>query len=90
MDLVFEAELSTKERNSLKESQFGIPEDRKYPLTDAAHVRSAISYFSKAPRGKKRDLARRIYEAAKKYGVEIGPDTEVAQYLNGGPVKTRK
>ena len=52
MDLVFESELSTKERNSLKESQFGIPEERKYPLTDATHVRSAISYFSKAPKRK--------------------------------------
>lgn len=86
---IFEAELTTKERKELKESQFGIPEDRKYPLTDANHVRSAISYFSKAPVGKKRALAKRIYEAAKKYGVTISPDSEVAQYLNG-PIKTRK
>lgn len=81
MNTTMEAELSTKERNKLDDSQFGIPEDRKYPLTDANHVRSAISYFGKAPQGKKRSLAKRIKEAAKKYGVEINPDSEVAKYL---------
>lgn len=78
---IMEAELSTKEINKLKDSQFGIPELRKYPLTDAAHVRSAISYFHKAPPGKKRALAARIKKAANKYGVEIDPSSEVAQYL---------
>lgn len=48
-----EAELSSKERNELDDSVFGLPEDRKYPLTDAAHVKSAISYFHKCPESKK-------------------------------------
>lgn len=81
MSKMMEAELSSKERNALDNSQFGIPEDRKYPLTDANHVRSAISYFSKAPNGKKRALAKRIKIAAAKFGVEINPDSDVAKYL---------
>ena len=75
-----EAELSTKERNELDDSQFGLPEDRKYPLTDAAHVKSAISYFHKCPEGKKKRLAARIRRAAKKFDVAIGEDVEVNKY----------
>lgn len=77
---LMEAELSTKERNELDDSQFGLPEDRKYPLTDAAHVKSAISYFHKCPGGKKKKLAARIRRAAKKYNVTIGEDAEVNKY----------
>ena len=77
---LMEAELSTKERNELDDFQFGLPEDRKYPLTDAAHVKSAISYFHKCPEGKKKKLAARIRRAAKKYNVTIGEDAEVNKY----------
>lgn len=77
---LMEAELSTKERNELDDSQFGLPEDRKYPLTDAAHVKSAISYFHKCPEGKKKRLAARIRRAAKKFDVAIGEDAEVNKY----------
>lgn len=77
---LMEAELSTKERNELDDSQFGLPEDRKYPLTDAAHVKSAISYFHKCPEGKKKRLAARIRRAAKKFDVAIGEDVEVNKY----------
>lgn len=81
MDGIYETELTTEERKKLKGSQFGIPEERKYPLHDAAHVRSAISYFGKAPNGKKKALAKRIQIAAKKFGIEINPDSEIAKYL---------
>lgn len=77
---LMEAELSTKERNELDDSQFGLPEDRKYPLTDATHVKSAISYFHKCPEGKKKRLAARIRRAAKKFDVTIGEDAEVNKY----------
>jgi hypothetical protein len=35
------ADLSTKKRNSLSKSQFGLPEERKYPMPDKAHARNA-------------------------------------------------
>ncbi len=35
------AELSEKKRDSLKKSQFGLPEERKYPMPDKAHARNA-------------------------------------------------
>ena len=77
-----ESNLSSKERNELKDSQFGLPEDRKYPLNDADHVRSAIKLFGHCEESKKTQLAKRINAAAKKYGVEIKKDSAVAEYLN--------
>ena len=78
--IIMEAELSAEERNNLKASQFGLPEERKFPLTDAKHVRSAISYFHTCPENKKAQLAKRIKSAAKKFGVEISPNSPITKY----------
>jgi hypothetical protein len=34
-------ELDEKHRDRLKESAFGLPEERKYPMPDKAHARNA-------------------------------------------------
>lgn len=78
--IIMEAELSAEERNNLKASQFGLSEERKFPLTDAKHVRSAISYFHTCPEDKKAQLAKRIKSAAKKFGVEINPNSPITKY----------
>jgi hypothetical protein len=35
------AELSTKKRNSEPKSEFGLPDERKYPMPDKSHARNA-------------------------------------------------
>ena len=35
------AELTEKTRDSLKESQFGLPDEKKYPMPDKSHARNA-------------------------------------------------
>jgi hypothetical protein len=35
------AELTEKKRDSLKPSQFGLPEEKKYPMPDKSHARNA-------------------------------------------------
>jgi hypothetical protein len=35
------ATLNEKKRDSLKESTFGLPEERKYPMPDKSHARNA-------------------------------------------------
>jgi hypothetical protein len=35
------AELTEKKRDSLKKSQFGLPEEKKYPMPDKSHARNA-------------------------------------------------
>ena len=35
------AELSTKKRNAEPKSDFGLPDERKYPMPDKSHARNA-------------------------------------------------
>jgi hypothetical protein len=35
------AKLSEKKRDSMNESKFGLPEQRKYPMPDESHARNA-------------------------------------------------
>jgi hypothetical protein len=35
------AQMTEKKRDSLKRSQFGLPEERKYPMPDKAHAANA-------------------------------------------------
>lgn len=67
--------LNAEERRELKDSDFGIPETREFPIPDAAHVRAAEAYFRYAPDDKKQELARRILSKAKKFGVEVKSGT---------------
>lgn len=48
------AELSTKKRNSEPKSEFGLPEERKYPMPDKSHARNAKARASQQK--KKGDL----------------------------------
>lgn len=63
--------LTTEERNKLKDSDFGIPELREFPLIDREHVRSAEAYFHNAPIDRKHLLAQRILVRAAELGIEV-------------------
>lgn len=58
--------LSAEERRELKDSDFGIPETREFPMPDAAHVRAAED--------KKKELAHRILLKTKRFGVNVESD----------------
>jgi hypothetical protein len=75
--IINEAELTAKKRKRLDDNSFGLPDERKFPLNDAAHVKSAIAYFRYCPAAKKKALAKRILAAAKKFGVKIDEDSKV-------------
>ena len=79
-------EMTKKERDSIPDSQFGLEEERKYPLNSAEHVRSAIKLFGHCPENRKHHLAKRIMAAAKKHGVEVKENTEVYKYANNKAV----
>lgn len=68
-------------RSDLPDSEFGIPEDRKFPLDTAEHVHSAIKLFGHAEESKRKSLAKRIASKAKSYGIEIPESTQVYKYL---------
>ena len=65
----------------LKASQYGIPEDKKFPLETRQHVKSAIKLFGHAEESKKKELAKRIARAAKKYDISIPETTQCYKYL---------
>jgi hypothetical protein len=65
--------LSSKQRKSLPDSDFGLITDsgeRKYPMHDKRHVILAIRMFKHCPPGKEKELAAKIGEAQnKKYSL---------------------
>jgi hypothetical protein len=71
-----EARLTAAEKNALKDSDFGLPSERKWPLHDESHVRSAIQNFHWCPKEKQRELAKNILKAMRKFGMK---DLEVSQ-----------
>ena len=81
-----EAKLTSKQRNKLDDTQFGIPSLRKYPLTDKKHVLQAVRFFNKAPEEHKPELARNIVKRAKELNMDWEKWDVLKPYLNK-PVK---
>lgn len=82
-DYLGEAAMKAATRNKLPDDQFGLPEDRKYPLNDAKHVRLAVKMFGHCEEGKRKKLAGNILKAAEKHGVSIkvGKNNPMAEYV---------
>jgi hypothetical protein len=78
-------ELSTKQRDKLRDSQFAyIDSDggEHLPINDAAHVRNAMARFNQTEfesRTAKEAARRKILAAARRYDIEIDEDSNVAQ-----------
>jgi hypothetical protein len=83
--------LSTAEENDLSQTHFAFPEQRKEPLTDAAHVRNAIARFDQVEGVSDADRDRawkRIMAAADKYDIEVSA-TDWRELFEGGKAKKR-
>jgi hypothetical protein len=66
--------MSAAEKDNLRDSAFAFPDERKEPLTDAAHVRNAVARFTQVTgvSDAERDRAwSRIVAAAERHGVEL-------------------
>ena len=74
-----EAKLSAADRAKIKDSDYGIPSKRKYPMPDESHVRSAIQMFNHVDEA---ELAKNIKKKIKKYGmsVDVGKDNRFSKY----------
>jgi hypothetical protein len=61
-------------RSALPSTAFAFPQERKEPLTDAAHVRSAIARFAQVDgvtQSERAQALANIEAAAKYYGVAL-------------------
>ena len=75
MEKIRNDKLSAAERRKLRASDFGLPDQREFPMPDAAHVRAAEAYFRYASEANKPLLAHRILLKAKKFGVDVESET---------------
>jgi hypothetical protein len=67
-------ELNTEAREELPESVYAFPKQRKEPLTDADHVKNALSRFDQVEgvSDSDRDLAfANILKAARHFGINV-------------------
>lgn len=88
-----EANLTAAERRALKDSDFGLPETRQWPLNDENHVRSAITNFHWCPQEKQKELAKNILKAMRKFGmkdIQISEGNPFAKYCPDAIVVPRK
>jgi hypothetical protein len=71
-------ELDTSDRNRLPDSVYAFPGKRKEPLTDAAHVRNAVSRFDQVQDvtdAEREEAFANIKKAAEHYGVEVSENS---------------
>ena len=64
---LLEEKLSTEDRKRMHDGTFGLPDERKFPLNDEKHVMSAIGYFHTCPPAKRKELAKNINAAIRKF-----------------------
>lgn len=76
------SEMTASERNKLKDSQFGLPKTREYPIHDEKHVRSAIRFFNYVSKADEKELADNINKAIKKFGmnIKVGDNNRFKKY----------
>ena len=76
-----EAKLTTTKRDKLKDSEFGIPEKRTFPLNDKNHVEAAARMFPHADASDKEDLAKRILRKAHEFGMDTSGWDSINKYV---------
>ena len=76
-----EAKLTTTKRDKLKDSEFGIPEKRTFPLNDKNHVEAAVRMFPHADASDKEALAKRILRKAHEFGMDTSGWDSINKYV---------
>lgn len=82
------------------EHKYGVPEQKKFPMPDADHVRSAIRFFNYVEPRYEKELASAIIRRMKEYGLTfddftVGEENRFSKYVpktvlqhhGGGPTK---
>ena len=76
--------LSQEERDKIHKNEFGLPNERKYPLDSEKHVRSAIKFFNYCKEQEEEQLASNIIRAIKKFDmkVNVGSNNRFKKYYS--------
>lgn len=79
-----------KKRSELPDEVFGIPQERKYPMPDEKHIRSAIKLFNHVDPKYEEQLAKAVIKNMKKYNIDgsvVGPNNRLRKYLPKDMIK---
>lgn len=85
------AELDAQDRDNLRKNQFAYVDSKggeHLPINDEAHIRNAMARFNQTDfesATAKEGARRKIVSAAKKHGIEVADDSNVAK-----PTPSRK
>ena len=79
--LFMESKLPDNKRDKLKDSEFGIPDKRAYPLNDKSHVEAAVRMFPHADDSDKKELAKRILSKAKEFNMDTSGWDSLNEYI---------
>ena len=87
--------LSSKQRNNLPDSAFGLPKQRRYPMPDEKHVLLAIRFFNHVEPENEKELAKNIIKKIKEFDmadrVKVGDGNRFKPYWEkSGLSKTPK
>ena len=66
--------------------KYGLPDQKKYPMPDAKHVKSAIKFFNYVDAEHEEELAKAILNRIREYGMDIedlyiGEDNRFSKYI---------
>jgi D-tyrosyl-tRNA(Tyr) deacylase len=79
------AELDTKARDKLRKDQFAYVDSKggeHLPINDDEHIRNAMARFNQTDfesKSAKERARKRIVSAAKRHGIEVSDDSNVAR-----------
>ena len=77
-------EMSAREKARLSSSDFGLPEQRKYPMPDEDHVKSAIRFFNYVDKKDEEELATNILRKIEEYNMKnlnVGDNNRFKKYF---------
>jgi hypothetical protein len=85
--LLYETYLNILEEEKLppmEEREFGVPEEKKFPLYDKNHVLAAIKFFNWVDAKYEEKLAHQIISKMKEHGLRksnVGEDNKLSKYI---------
>lgn len=75
--------------SDFEDKKYGVPEQKKFPMPDADHVRSAIKFFNYVEPKYEKELAKAILARMKEYGMSfddfgVGDKNRFKKYVPKG------
>lgn len=91
-DLEFIKYIATESTIVCKDCDYGLPEDKKYPMPDKKHVKLAIKFFNSVEDNEKRkELAKNINRKIEEFDmiseIQVGDNNNFKKFFNASSNK---